>query len=427
MEQAKAMATNMPSGHMIGWWTCVSYMIVIFLLTADGLYAQIGDIKITASKALSILFGLLLLAHASYSGRLKTGGLGGYALFLWMLLSFVVDSAHIQTEEVLLHWVNLAAAVIWFYIVANLSIDWKALQKDVLRVAAVLGALSFVVVIVRAFSLDPTGVTDLFIQREVDLERLVMFSWEPNIFGAIVAIGLLMTLPALELRIRQAGPIFGLLLLVLVGSFSKGPWLAFAVGMLIYVWLTRAKSAAKLLLALVMVGTVSVLLIVATYPHLLEKNVIRANNVGVRWVQVEHGLQDVVLSPLLGNGTFSFGSLWPDLNLLFGSSEIGSAWIGQASIGVLHDTGVVGLMLMLLFWYLVTFRAVSSIMFAKRQGLPREFVLFASALVASAIALLVQDWVTTLYPLPIYWAVMGLVAYIPRWVASFHCSRVVTG
>lgn len=418
------MARNMP-GHMIGWWTRASYAIVIFLLTADGLYAQIGDIKITATKALSILFSLLLLAHASYSGRVKTGGLGGYVLFLWMLLSLVVDFAHLQTEGVLRHWVNLAAGVIWFYIVANLSLDWKVFQSALLRVAAVLGGLSLAVVVTRPLSLDPTGLTGHLVQREVDLERLTMFSWEPNIFGAIVAIGLLMTLPTLEVKVRRAGPVIGLLLVALVGSFSKGPWLAFAVGMLVYVLLTRAKRAAKLLLALAMVGTASVLLMVATHPHLLEKNVIRASNVDVRWIQIERGFRDIVLSPLFGNGTFSFGSLWPDLNLLFGSSESGSAWISQAAIGVLHDTGIVGLMLMLLFWCLVIFRAVSSIMLARRQGLPREFVLFASALVASAISLLVQDWITTLYSLPIYWAVIGLVAYIPRWVASFHDPRVV--
>jgi len=399
----------------------VIYTLVIFILTVNGISLDLYGAKVTPDKAASLLLTILLLFYISYGRKLKYGGRSGLVLLLWLLLSLVVNLMHVGSADLIQHWLNLSVAAVWFYIIANMTIDWKILQSSVYKVSYLLGVMALAALIARHFSFNPGGLTDYLVPRVVYLYRLVMFSWEPNIFGEIVAIGLLLMLPVYETNIRKGAPVVILLLIALIGALSKGPWLSFAIGTFVYLLLTPKKRSIKLIALIAMMSCGVVLFMMNYHEQVFNSSIIRSYDItNVRLVQLQHAYIDIVASPLFGNGTFSFGRMWPNLNVLYGGHQPDSAWIAQMPIGVLHDTGIVGLVLMIIFWFLLIPKAIKIILRGKRQGFPKEFILFASSIVASSFALLVQDWATTLYSLPIYWAVMGLVAYIPMWAYKIN-------
>jgi len=389
--------------------------LTIFVLTADRIAITISGLNITGGKILAVIMILLVAIQAIYSGRARTGGSGGILLASWLILSLVVNIYQNDTSNLLKHWINLVAAIAWFYIVVNSPVTWQKIQNVIVRVAEVLGLCAVIVLFIRELTNVPSVFTDYFISREVGMERLAMFSWEPNIFGSTVAIGILMTLPGLRKNAIRAITVIGILGISLVGALSKGPWVSFMIGMGTYIILTRESRAIRLYLVINIIVISVVAVLACVYKDYFESNLIRVDNISVRLLVLISADKDIVLNPIFGNGTFSIGTLWPYLNMSFGSTEEHTIWIAQAAIGVLHDTGVVGLLIITMFWISIIWRAVRAINLARRHNSQRNLQLFSSAILASAITLLIQDWATTLYDLPIYWAVMGMVALIPRW------------
>jgi hypothetical protein len=407
-------------GRFDGRVMLIAYVLVIFLLTSDGLFIALDDVRVNFGKGMSVILAFWLVLKSLYKGTLNTGGVAGLFLAMWLILSLLVSIYHTENAGVLKHWINIVSGVAWFYVMANTDIDWHFIQRAITRYSIMLGVLSITVLVLGILLPSNLGWLDMFFQQEANSKRLVMFSWEPNIFGATISIALLMLLPMLS-QTKHANyfVVFVLLLVALAASISKGPILMFAVGMFVYSISTKEKRITRLF-SLLSISAICILFAIGiSRPLFFKTELIRENNIGVRWTQIEYAFHDIADAPWLGSGAFSFGSMWPDLNLLFGSNESGSAWIGQAPIGILHDTGIVGLVFMLLFWSVLMLRALRSIMWLRSMNIKSNFLLFVCALFASAAALLIQDWITTLYSLPLYWAVMGLIACIPRWATEY--------
>jgi O-antigen ligase len=398
-------------------------VIIVFLLTADGIHLIAGDMKITSGRILSVAIGGLLVLWTAYRKRIRYGGVPGVLLIAWMLLSLAIDVLHVDTLPVLHHFLNLAIGVTWFFIIVNLRPNWPTLQRSIIRVGTWLGILSVVVLTARVLFIHPWGITDHFVSRVANFNRLVMFSWEPNIFGGIMALGLVMTLPFLDKSPRRYALPALLMLIALIGSLSKGPWLAFLAGFTAYVFIVRTRRMVVLYLGLILAGALVGALLLISRPELLNMSIIRPGNIDVRWIQVQYAFKDITRAPVFGNGTFSFGDLWPYLDYRFGHIQVGAAWIGQTILGVLHDTGFVGLFLFLSFWATLFYKGLRSYRCARREGM-REFAYFSAAVISLQIALLTQGLATTLYALPIYWAVMGLVGCIPVWYAESTSRRM---
>ena len=373
--------------------------------------------KITLSRVFSIAFAIVLLAKALKNNKLRIGGRSGVLLFIWLMLSLAVDLFYASEIPTVHHWINLAIGVIWFYAIVNLNLDWEKLQRTTVAVGAVIGSLSVLALCARAVSYDPLGITDYLAPRVVDLYRLVMFSWEPNIFGTIIAVALILILPKVQQSPKRYGLIWLSLLITLIGTLSKGPWVAFIIGLTIYAVISRARRI--MIFDMVMLYAIIIIasLVVLSSNSTIESSIIRPENVTVRLMQDQKALVDIRRAPLFGHGTFSFGDIWPYLNYRFGDHQMNAAWISQAMLGVLHDTGIVGLIFMLGFWINLMFSGIRSIE-SSRRAICLQKLRFMSAALAAGFILLAEDWVTTLYALPVYWAVMGIVAMIPFWASE---------
>lgn len=68
----------------------------------------------------------------------------------------------------------------------------------------------------------------------------------------------------------------------------------------------------------------------------------------VRLVSIGLAIDDILQQPVLGNGTASFQLLVSNRELGFGDLDT-AAWIGNLEIRVLHDTGIVGLITLIVF------------------------------------------------------------------------------
>ena len=397
----------------------ILYFIIIFLLTSNGLYLRIFGHAITSGRILAVA-GVFYIGFSSlYRMRIKTGGNAGLILALWLALSLAIDIVYSQHGQLIKNWASLALSVSMFYVIINLHIDWKIVQSSIIRVGFLLGALSITVLLAKLTSFNPHGLISYLAPRSGDLYRLVLLSKEPNILGAFMAISAIIALPVLTINRRRGLKFILVMLIGLIGALSKGPWLAFAVGAFSYGIILRKinkKYPSIFHNKFVLVSATFLLIIGLGFVVLFKAAILREQDSIVRLIELKYAFLNISNNLLFGTGTFSFSILWPHLGFLFGAHTSKAVWIGQTVVGVLHDTGIFGLILFLLFLVLLYYRSLMALMKASRSGINEDALLFSASVIAVAFALLVQDEVTTLYSLPVYWSIMGLLFKIPVWL-----------
>lgn len=402
------------------------YFSAIFALTANGVFVEVAGARVTPGRALGLVLLLAILGRSLWRGKFDVGGAPGILIIFWLLLGLCVDLFEPGRSVLLRHWLNSAAAITWFFVVVGLRPKWPQIQAGVSRVGAVLGSLAVVVMLALALLPTPPSFITQLVLTVGGQPRLQLLSWEPNIFGAVVAVSMMLLLPSV-LTVKQRSVrrrlIFILLAVALLGSLSKGPWLAFAAALGVYVALTHSGRAlvAGTFLGIAAVASLLVFQIVA--PESLATDITRSHNVIVRLVHIRYALIDVAKSPIFGNGSFSLGVLWPSLNAQFGTT---GAWVGQTLISVLHDTGAVGLLLYLSYLVALFGKAVRANLRAHSNQWTRDVSLISAAVISAGSVMLVMGLATTLYALPIYWAVLGLVACVPQWMREQRLAAITT-
>jgi hypothetical protein len=390
------------------------YVVIIFLMTSGGLNLHIGDVRITPGRVLSVVAAGALLIYTMWRGRLRYGGLPGIVLSAWLLLALTIDIALGNKYLVLQHYVSLLSGAIWFFVIVNMRLDWRAVQYAVPRVGLWVGLAGVLALGARFVGFDPVGITNQLVPDVGNFYRLRMFAWEPNVFGAIAALGLVITAPLFLHSFKRYLIVMVVLLIALLGALSKGPWLAFFMGFSFFAAISDSRVVRRYYFVALFAGMFAAMILLSMHPGFLSVDVFRSGNIDVRWVQAQHAVRDIANSPYFGNGTFSFGLMWPDLNLQFGSTVIGQGWIGQTVLGVLHDTGVFGLLLFVFFWLAIFITGLRCYKVSRRSGYVR-FADFAIGILSADIVLLIQGLSTTLYSLPMYWAILGITANLPYW------------
>lgn len=396
----------------------LAYSLVIVALIIGGVYLRVGNARLTPARALGVVlfFGLVVRTLLSYHVHL--GGIAGRVLLAWLSLSLGVDLLRPYSSVLTVHWVSLASGVVWFYIVCGAKIHWGHLQRAINIVGSITGVVAAVALVAKLIAFNPYGITARLVVDVGSGFRLVMLTWEANIFGAIVAMMLVSTIPSLRPRSNRLKPIymtFVLLLIALVGSLSKGPWLSFIVGVSVYALLGSSGRVAKRIFFCVGVSALILSIVLFTSPIRTVDLVTRTHNIVVRLAEINAAFAEFAKHPVLGNGTFSLSVFDPYVTRQFGSTEV---WVGQTAVGVLSDTGIVGLLLFTFFLVALMGRAVNAIHRAHKCGAPHDAVDSAAVTVGMGAVLVTMGLATTLYSLPIYWAIMGLVARVPSLLAS---------
>jgi hypothetical protein len=395
-----------------------AYSVVVATFVANGIFIVIANAKLTPSRVVGVLLLLGVLLRAVLTRTVTIGGLAGGLIIAWCSLSLAIDIAIVSDPVLLRFWLNLLSGVVWFFVVVNLTPRWTYLESALIGIAWIVGALAIVVLAMRYLSIDTTGILSTLTARTGNTFRLKLISREPNIFGAVVATIAVLIIPRLVSRghdNRIAIASFCLTLIALFASLSKGPWAAFLVGTFVYLSLTRSRRVGTLTFSLLAIAVVGGLLALTMMPNDIAADLLRPLNAIVRLSQIHDALIDIRAHPMSGNGTFSFGVIWPDAVREFGGSP-GTGWIGQTVVAVTHDTGIFGLLVFSTFLMVIFRRALKAIRRSRPVARLHNARSFSVATVGAGAVLLTMGLATTVYALPMYWAVLGLLACIPRWL-----------
>ena len=213
---------------------------------------------------------------------------------------------------------------------------------------------------------------------------------------------------------RLYGMAFLLTALATVVSLARAVLLALVVAVAFLAWLSvkrRVLSARKLVKLGALAGTVVMLGFLAAGAHMVSRiNVIDPDNLSTdtsltgRVIEDLVALRDIGQHPIIGNGTGSFHVLfdvadYPDLFGDLAGQSYDYIDVENVTLRMLHDTGIVGLLLMVAFFIYLA-RSVRRFIvgpqkegFAMVVGLAAAILLEAVAFQFSDDTMLAYGWV----------------------------------
>jgi O-antigen ligase len=233
--------------------------------------------------------------------------------------------------------------------------------------------------------------------------------YEANILGAYCgACSIMMLAMCLKQPCRKYLLGFAVTAAAMTISLSRAVLLATALAfvvLLVYgIWarlLTRralTSIAATVLCVALFLMPVLLPIYTARFSSLDVSNIAADNTAQNRLLPIAISWNDVLLHPIVGNGTSSF-------QLMFDYSEIDpsveAGWIANTEMRVLHDTGAVGLGVFLLFLLALAFRA--------RKTLQRKPNAELTALVLAALVYCISFQATEGTLLAFTWVHLGLI------------------
>ena len=189
--------------------------------------------------------------------------------------------------------------------------------------------------------------------------------YEANLFGSYSACCAIMFLACFllshESRRSWYGWGFAVTAVAAVISLARSVFLAFPVAALLVIWITLKKGGFQVRRLVPLLLGVS-LLLVAFSPVVLSlvrerfstidlADISADDTTWARLIQMAVAVKDIQARPMLGTGTASFHLFFDPADYPVGFSEDADepGWIGNTPLRILHDTGVVGLLVFLLF------------------------------------------------------------------------------
>jgi hypothetical protein len=236
--------------------------------------------------------------------------------------------------------------------------------------------------------------------------------FEANILGAISAAAFVMMLATYLKEGRRillwgtaitfAGMLIALSRAAISAAFiTLGLFIVICIKIKIFDW-ARMKMLAKTVLITSMVVLPFVMpLYMQRFSTLDISDISADGETAGRVITIVTAADGIMAHPILGNGTASFQLLVTNQELGFGDDVTGGSWIGNTEMRVLHDTGIVGLGVLLWFFGSLGLRALKIL----RKELVTE--LLALLLACAIYALTFQTTEGTL--LEFFWVHIGLI------------------
>jgi oligosaccharide repeat unit polymerase len=291
-----------------------------------------------------------------------------FFLLAYVGINFLTSALTSPEPHLTLRWAALNAMVISPYFLLRLLItNERRLQRafDILLwIGAAESAYGILCFVSNHFWQTSFGVEA---EQYGAIPGIYGTQYEANLFGSYTACCAIMFLACFMLsgiKPRRAlyGFGFAVTMLGTIISLARSVFLAFPVAVLFVVWIALRKGQLKLRKLLPMaLGAVLVLLIASPFilgfvrerfstidPAELATDSTTVNRV----VQIAAAVQDVQTHPILGTGTASF-QLFFDWNNYIpgmrGENDDPGGWVSNTPVRILHDTGVVGLIIFIGF------------------------------------------------------------------------------
>ncbi len=424
-----------PDGMLFHAWT----FLIVAVLCTFGLAANLFGYTIRPERAFVAVWLLASLPLIRKVGRHKASLL----LLSWIGVGLYSSLTSIQPGGAFRHWADLSLAVSFFLVGITLPLHSFITRRPsaLMWVAMILGASAVATAVVHSFyfsAADPDKadpVFSLFVMNDyigTNLHgfRVRMTLMEANLFGIAMAIFSLLSIAEFRKSDRWTWLPFVLSHVGLLLAMSRSPLIGYAVGLAVYLVVAKDKR-----LMLKLVGTAFALL--AFFPvelpfgttslhgqamTSLHGQAMRDQTLAVRFMAASEAMPDVYNAPIVGNGIYSFSFLHPDFYQKVGAKPGEQAWLCVMPLAVLHDTGLLGVLLLYSFFAIVLIRGYRATIML-RQYSDSQYVRRATAWLGAAVSVSVASITTPAYSLSLFWGVFAVCYAIPRIVTAFKIQN----
>ena len=290
-----------------------------------------------------------------------------YFLIIYILLNFLTSAVTSPEPRMTIRWAALNAIVIVPYFLVRLLIkDGTSLHKAfhiLLWVGAAESAYGTISFLSNRIFNTTFGIE---VGQYGFIPGVYGTQYEANLFGSYTACCALMFLVLFFLS-EESRPRYGWGFLIsglgAVVSLSRAVMLAFPVVAIIVVWIAFRRGRLRVRTMLPFAVAIVMLLIVSPFIlgfvrerfSTMDLSELTADDTTAgRVIQMAAAVEDVRTHPVLGTGTASF-QLFFNWNDYLGEDSAG--WVGNTPLRILHDTGIVGLGVFLIFVVLLALAA----------------------------------------------------------------------
>lgn len=306
----------------LGFSLSPAYLILIFLFFLP----HFRSIKIYAHEVILLLFYIYCSASAIYGYDLAHSFRFVFGACLFVLLFFIL--------KIFLSLVTPS--------------DFK---KGFFLLGKVYFSLSFMLYIFGVLNFNNLNEHDLYagVYIERGFIRMTGLSFDPNMFGITLIPFLFFFLMSKNLRWF----LFGSALLIL--SFSRGAWVAFFLGLIVFYFMQGIHRSFKLTILLLLFFSICLLFYrydIFSFGVLIDSRLKNISDGSGRYEIWMNAINLFLEKPIGGWGIFSFRPL----NLsLWGNDRFAH----NTYIEILVETGILGILLFLLFLFFVFVRLYS--------------------------------------------------------------------
>jgi O-antigen ligase len=409
-------------------------MALPFLVTLNGVAPRFGDASLRLDQIVATLLVIPLFAGAIAGTRRVR--LDRASWWLLALLAVNVAASAINSP---VPWysirqcLNLGSAWVIYVLLINFLEDLEELEKFLNRVvwaAIAASAIGIIAFALAAMGLHVGGadVTTSAAEYQTSAYGAYGTMVEPNIFGSFTAAQLMLVVALFVAATRESTTIslkllrwaIALTATGLVLSFTRAAWLGGIAGFVCF-WLLSGRMpnvrlrVGGVLAVFAAAGViVTVLLLVpGDVGTIFRFKIANLFNVAsqtaiVRLVSWALALEQTSQHPVMGWGTFTFGALTAQTADFQSFENWRNLWIGNYLLLAVHDTGVIGLALLIGALAIVIKQALRVLKTMSMED--RKHASRVVGLVAALAVFLVSFLATTGFTLGYSWLIVGLLA-----------------
>lgn len=380
--------------------------MALFGIVTSGVVLKVGGFAFSIERT----FGLILLPVMLHR-LLMPNGFPAARQLVWVWLSWgvVLTISAVFSGDFVAHLPTLLIALVpiaYFSFVTGARIDGTAVNTIVRKLVWLMGGVG-TLALAASRAVGPAGVPFELVD---EFGRLKLTVLEPNLYGSTLAFLMLVALPRAKPDWRTL-LMFLLALVALVGSFSKAPLGGFVLGVVVFALLrsvaTRSSASFTTILTLWISGLVGaiILFVLPSATKFYGESFARADAIFARSYLQQIAINRFFEKPIIGRGPGDFGlQKLSILRYIGGQDDKGNLWISQMMVNIIHDSGIIGIIIYIAFLVMVLSRGYQWV----RQG-----SLDHCGYLAAFISVLIASQASTVHLSAIFGIAAGLVACTP--------------
>ncbi|QYR23117.1 O-antigen ligase family protein [Paenibacillus sp. sptzw28] len=392
----------------------ITLVFVLFASTMNGLNIASPLLKLENASILLSIAAIFLFVTYKRGKMFLSSEVACFIIFI--AYSYYVSSRYSPVFDQSVHgMIQITIAFLGLVVMLQLrNYDFQS-QLSLIKVYVLISVLQTIYGLASftAYRLNGSILGGLMFGQGAESVTLKGTFIEANLFGAFVAVGLILCLALLinkmvaHVRLWYLASI--ILFVGLVFSWTRSAWIGFALALAVMaVYNFRSflnpKTVVRLAVTLTLIVVPSFLLIQNQFDHVSGENGLFISKLshlfdhtsgtgGYRVQQFNSALDDVQGHELLGKGYYSIK--------VYGST----AWISNMYLFIYHDTGIVGC--------IIFFLVILSIMIKGVRGIKRtrdkQRKIMITALLSGALLYLFSFNFTPGHTLSMFWIHLGLL------------------